>query len=314
MIAHDVLTYVSACSVGFPDEMVEITPYSYKEIDQILYNPDYIPVMREGLRPTVQSEDPRFDEDEYYADYIKYSKPINGKIPAVEVLSFYSAEPDWGMDDGLRLSPFQVLTGGSQGYRHLRYGLFGLRVGIVNKMFLYFNKLADEAFFRDDLYWGLRFSARAIHYLEDSLTPFHLKPFTESYIMKNLFSLKEIYFTTYNYHLNFERTIAYRLWRGEKELISAIQNVPPVSGKDFSREVKKCSLQIRKLFYSIFEKCEKMWGKSMSDRFVKVSRDLIAQMNPDDLTHLVVKWLSLSASAIKGYILIYVMPKVIDLL
>jgi len=314
MIAHDVLTYVSALAVGFPLEMVEITPYTYDKLDAMTFNPEYVPEMREGLRPTVSSEDPRFDEDEYYADFVKYSKPVRGKVPAVEVLSLYSAEPDWGMDDGLRLSPFQVLTGGSQGYRHLRYSLYGFRVGMVKKMIFYFNKLADEAFFRDDPYWGLRFSARAIHYLEDFLTPVHLKPFTETYILKNLFSLKGIYFTTYNYHLNFERVVAFRLWHGEKRLISAIENAPPFTGKNFQREVKKSSSQMRKLFYSIFEKCEKMWGRSMSETFLKVPVNAVQQINPHELTPLIIKWLTLSSSMIKGYILRYVMPKVIDLL
>jgi len=195
MVAHDVLTYMCARSVGFEPEMVKITQYSYGDVDKGPYNACFPPEMREGKRPTVTGADPLYDENEYYADFVRYTRPDNGYVPGLEVLALYSAEPDWGMDYDLKLSPLQKLTGGSQGYRHLRYGLFFLRAGVAHLRAVYFTEMARTAFRRDDPYWGIRFSARAIHYIEDILTPVHAKPFSEMYALKKLLCPKRLYFT-----------------------------------------------------------------------------------------------------------------------
>ncbi len=124
MIAHDVFSYVCAKGLGFFEDYIEITKNTYSNYDNDVYNREYSIEMREGKRPTFHSQDQWFDEDEYYADYVSYNNPVKGRVRAIEVLSLYSAEPDWGMDEGMKLSPLQILTGGSLGYRHLRYGLF----------------------------------------------------------------------------------------------------------------------------------------------------------------------------------------------
>lgn len=309
MIAHDVLTYLCARSVGFSEKYIKIRPYKYSEFDGGPYSRDHEEEKREGKRPAVVSTDPMYDENEYYADFVQYSDPVKGEIPAIQVLSLYSNEPDWGMDSGIRISPLQALTGGSQGYRHLRYGLFLLRAGIAQKRTLYFRNLAETAFKKDDIYWGVRFSARAIHYLEDLLTPLHTKPFTETYLLEKLFHFKDLYFITYNYHLNFERFVAYHLWHGNRHFIRAVEDAVPVGLPSLKLNILSGSRQIRSLFYPIFRECKNLWGDTMKGRFVKILKKDILEINPpSELKKSIERWLSLSASFVKGYIKEHVIP------
>ena len=306
MIAHDVLTYVCARSLGFGPEMVKITPYSYGDVDRGPYNVRSAPEMREGEKPTVTGADPFYDENEYYSDFVPYTHPENGLVPAIEVLSLYSAEPDWGMDCGLTLSPLQKLTGGSQGYRHLRYGLFLLRAGVAHRRAVYFTELARTAFLREDLYWGIRFSARAIHYIEDILTPVHAKPFSELYALKTLLCPKRLYSTAQNYHMNFEGYTAYRLWGGDPLFITAIEQARPFAISDLKKDLRAASRTIRRLFYPIFRECRRLWGGSMERGPVKLLKADLKNIRPSErFDEGVTQWLRISASFVKGYILRY---------
>jgi hypothetical protein len=306
MVAHDVLTYMSARSVGFEPEMVKITQYSYGDVDKGPYNARFTSEMREGKRPTVTASDPLYDENEYYANFVRYTRPNSVHVPGLEVLALYSAEPDWGMDFNLKLSPLQKLTGESQGYRHLRYGLFFFRAGVAHLRAVYFTELARTAFQRDDPYWGIRFSARAIHYIEDVLTPVHTKPFSEAYALKNLLFPKKLYFTAQNYHLNFEGYTAYRLWGGDHRFITAIERAEPFAIDDLKKDLLMSSRRIRRLFYPIFQECRRLWGGSMERGPVKLLEADLKNITPSErFEESVTRWLGISASFVKGYILQY---------
>ena len=78
---------------NFPE--IEVTPYTYEEIDQDEYNPEFA---------------------------IKYvDEEIGEKVKASDILIKYSDEPDWDLDTNLQLNKMQSLTGGSQGYRHMYF-------------------------------------------------------------------------------------------------------------------------------------------------------------------------------------------------
>jgi hypothetical protein len=309
MIAHDVLTYMCARSVGIGEEEILIRPYIYKDTETIPIRRDYELENREGGVPVVASDDPKYEESEYYSDFIKYSNPKNEKVPLIQVLSLYSAEPDWGMDSGLKLSPVQALTGGSQGYRHLRYGLFFFRAGVVHRMALHYFDLARIAFNRSDTYWGVRFSARAIHYIEDLLTPVHTKPFTEMFFFKKILHAKDLYFITYNYHLNFERFVTYHLWHGNGIYTGIIESAVPFESLDLKKDLLRGSRIARKHFSLIFKECKNIWGETMNDRFVKISIEDINRFQPTDgFLESILIWLEFSASFIKSYIEKFVKP------
>ncbi|MDZ4678429.1 MAG: hypothetical protein SGI74_13085 [Oligoflexia bacterium] len=135
-----------------------------------------------------------------------FSPKLNEKpgvpIKAIEILTTYSDEPDWGMDIAL-FEPDQypqlwkdeyAMMGGkkgtsSQGFRHMYWQSLTLRDPIITfklpitKTFssmgqspqraLDFVRLARRAAAKNQRYWSLRFLANALHYLEDVSQPFH---------------------------------------------------------------------------------------------------------------------------------------------
>lgn len=309
MIAHDALTALCAFALGPGNMASRITPCDHSNDDCGPYNPSWVARFREGGKPTVTSEDPNLDENEYYPDRAQYSVPNTGGVPWVEVLSLYSAEPDWGMDDCIRLSPLQRLMGGSQGYRHMRYKLFCLRVGMPQERALCFHRLADSAFKKGDIYWGVRYSARALHYIQDILSPFHTKPFPEWYLFLKLFHPRELYYTTYNYHLNFERLMGYHLWHGEPWVVNCIEDAGVRQVRSLGGDLLRVSGRVRRLSYPLFRECRRLWGRSMGSGFYKITREEIERLElPLRLTELTCRWLEIAASFVKGYIRTYVLP------
>ncbi len=307
MIAHDVVSYVCTATGGFSDKKVPVTPYTYTAFETEPLNENYIPEMREGGRPAVNSPDPDLDETDYDGGYPKYGMPVRGAVSAREVLSLYSAEPDWGMDDGLHISPFQRLTGGSQGYRHMRYGLFVFRVGKAHERAAYYTQMAEMAFERGDLYWGLRFGARALHYIQDILSPFHTKPFPECFLPSRIWKPKELYFITYNYHLNFERLVGYYLWHGGKSFIRCLDESKPVQINDLKPQLLKSVRIIRRLAPQLFRECRKLWGESMGKALYKISVDQILKTDLSPrMREYICRWLGVMSGFVRGYIERYV--------
>jgi hypothetical protein len=310
MVAHDVLTYLCAESVGFSVRPVRITPYTYSEMDRSPYNREYSIEMREGKAPAVTAEDPEYDENEYYTPFVLYEKPQAGKVSAIQVLALYSGEPDWGMDTGISLSPVQSLMGGSQGYRHLKYGLFFLRAGKALERALHFDRLSRAAFDRGDQYWGIRFAARAIHYMEDLLTPFHTKPFPELLLLRKLLDLRGLYFLTYNYHMNFERFTGYGLWHGNRDFIEPVRDAKVSALSHLHSDLQKAWRSMRNLFYLLFRECGALWREGMSEGPVKLKEEEVARINPSGRLHCGIrKWLGCAASVVKGYIAHSLIPR-----
>ncbi len=313
MIAHDVVSYACAATGGFSDIKVAVTPYKYAVLETEPLNENYTPEMREGGRAAVYSPDPDLDETDYDGGYPKYGMPVRGAVSAREVLSLYSAEPDWGMDGGLHISPLQRLTGGSQGYRHMRYGLFGFRVGKAHERAVYYMQMATEIFDRGELYWGLRLSARALHYIQDILSPFHTKPFPESFLPARIWKPKELYFITYNYHLNFERLVGYYLWHGEESFIRCLDESKPVQINDLKPQLLKNVRIIRHFAPHLFRECRKLWGESMSKALYKISVDQILKTDLSPrMREYICRWFTIMSGFVRGYIERYVAPSMKD--
>jgi len=102
------------------------------------------------------------------------SRPVSAR----QVLTAYSAEPDWGMDKGLDASWHQTLMGGmnpaqtsSQGFRHMSF-LLGAMGEAPRRAQLFFD-LGARAINRGHAYWGFRFMAWGLHFVEDMGTPVH---------------------------------------------------------------------------------------------------------------------------------------------
>lgn len=119
-----------------------------------------------------------------------YHFEFHGEAPgqtmtAKAILARYSVEPDWGFDQNLNASWQQKFMGGytglsSQAYFHMYYPSFtvhlpvpGIEMGAAPARLELFAAAARRAFERGDPYWGFRFLACALHYIEDVAQPFH---------------------------------------------------------------------------------------------------------------------------------------------
>ncbi len=120
---------------------------------------------------------------------------VNRMVSAREVLCTFSDEPDWGMDQDLFLienygygsPPFGGVSGpSSQAAFHMAFfwenpllvGLLPrLRLSFMEERIRVFLALAQLAFTHGIDYWGWRFTAWAMHYLQDLTQPYHARAF-----------------------------------------------------------------------------------------------------------------------------------------
>lgn len=171
---------------------IDVTPYRYAEDDRTPVAPDFQPI---------------------YVDRL-----IGEKTTAREILLRYVDEPDWGMDDDLEVSPFQGLSGGSKAYRHRRdYYLGGvLQLGHAHRRADHFYRMAKLAFSREDAYWGFRFLARALHYLEDMGQPLHARPFLMRQLPAAGFSVTKLKVRSTNYQNYYEAWVDEQLAKQQR--------------------------------------------------------------------------------------------------
>ena len=125
-----------------------------------------------------------------------YVPAVEGEsITGREILITFSDEPDWGMDQdlypileyGYGRAPFGKETGPSSqapfhmAFLHENFILKrivpDLRRSFMEERIRVFFALAWAAFSHRVEYWGWRFAAWAMHYLQDLTQPYHATPF-----------------------------------------------------------------------------------------------------------------------------------------
>lgn len=182
---HDLLTRHSLAQVIWLDKYDKIPVTAYKYQEKAPLNPKF---------------------------KLRYIDKHPGQFTtAREILIHYSDEPDWDMDKELNLSRFQNLMGGSQGYRHQRYNLGPFAIGDAVARCNHYYKMAEEAFKKGDRYWGFRFLARSLHYMEDLGEPLHTKPLLFGQIAEKWFVPGNFIPLATNLHLSYETYVAKHL-------------------------------------------------------------------------------------------------------
>lgn len=168
----------------------------------------------------------------YKISYLEGS--IGDKTTAKTILSIYADEPDWGMDEGLSLNSSQTLTGGSQGWRHQYFLLFGgfLRLGEAPDRAVHFYNMAVIAFKKNDFYWGFRFLARALHYLQDLTMPFHSNPGPVFILLRNILDIGGITNMVSNHHYALEDYQEYQIKKRNLLYIKALRSAEPIEIND----------------------------------------------------------------------------------
>lgn len=220
---------------------ITITEYSYSDVDTEPYNPNF------------------------QVQYI--DGEIGSKTTAIKILTTYADEPDWDMDTNLNLSKFQMLTGGSQGFRHQYYQLFFIRLGVGPHRAQYWYDLAKIAYERGDLYWTFRFLARSIHHIEDLTSPYHGIPAPAGVIFKNIFKITKFINIATNHHYNMEEYQGVQIGLKNPKWISTLKNAQPLNLKDIPSiewlgkyAAKQSKNDVRKLW----PKEEEYFGKELS--------------------------------------------------
>ncbi|MCD6552280.1 hypothetical protein [Thermotoga sp.] len=251
---HEGLTYYIVKDI-VPDELVKITPYNYQE--KRVYNLSKLVLRDVCGENTIKAWEGAITPPN--------PSPVDEKVPAWQILTVYSSEPDWGMDQGLDLSPYQFLIGNSQGVRHMKYRIMGLEFFEADKSFYYFHDLAKEAFRKGDRYWGYRFLARALHYIEDLSQPYHNKPGEIGEIFQALFD-KSIMKMLMNAHYTYDDYLAYLIYSGDEETIRTIEEAKPIFLKSewhLVQEVRKLALSY---FPKVHHEIKKVFGSKLKDR------------------------------------------------
>ncbi len=121
--------------------------------------------------------------------------PLGEQTEGKDILATYSDEPDWGMDQDLFSvedfrygpCPFGPKTGESSqapfhmAFLHestiLTWAVPGLKRSFAEERIRLFFALARLALNTGYRYWGLRFTAWGMHYLQDLTQPYHAKAF-----------------------------------------------------------------------------------------------------------------------------------------
>ena len=183
-------------------DKITVSPWTYADVDTAEVGPNFVVQYIEGKPGTVTS--------------------------AAAILTNYADEPDWKMDQDLKLSPFQALTGGSQGWRHQFYGLGWLRFGVAPSRAQYFFDLAGTAREKGDLYWAFRYLARAMHYVQDTTEPYHGVPAPVGIIFKGIGDFSALMGSATNHHYNLEEYQGAMVARSSPVFVAALRNGVPL--------------------------------------------------------------------------------------
>ena len=244
---------------------IEVTPYTYQGIDQDEYNPEFI---------------------------IKYiDEEIGEKVKASDILINYSDEPDWDLDTNLELNKLQALTGGSQGYRHMYFSVFAglLKAGEAPKRANHFFEMSKIAFGKGDNYWGFRFAARAIHYLEDISQPYHTYPAPLDVLFKKFFNVKKLTVLVTNAHYGFEDFNGYLFEHKKDEFYNLLSEVKTVKMDDVIDSAIKLSKEARKDFTPSYRETMKLFPILDNDQELLIleEQEIIRIANSPDSQELI---------------------------
>ncbi|HOT46577.1 MAG TPA: hypothetical protein PLM53_18430 [Spirochaetota bacterium] len=140
--------------------------------------------------------------------------PLHAIIEPWKVLVGYSTEPDLNLDCDLVLDKRQKLTGGSHGWRHMEFRVFGMKIGIVRESLRHHRDRARKAFNDGNDYWGWRYLSRCTHYLADMGNPFHVKALPAMYLLRHIASARDLFTTVSAVHKSYELYVERRFREG----------------------------------------------------------------------------------------------------
>ncbi len=221
--------------------------------------------------------------------------PGETQSPA-DILVGYAMEPDWGMDQNMKVSWQQKFMGGttglsSQGYFHMYYPAVTLHLpipvtsmGVAPKRAAQWRAMASRAFSAGDAYWGWRFAAWSLHYLEDVAQPYHSTQ-THRRFLRWKSPIEGTTNCTSNFHLLYETWLDRRLadelaGKADFGLKAALSDPGELKLDELEGAVKAVARKSHRTFGDLAKVCIGYFG----DRFVS---DQKQEPTPEDLDRVV---------------------------
>lgn len=304
---HDVFTFLVATSIpGFDyQRVVEIRQYTY--LEKRAYNEEMY--VTEDLILTGKARI-NIDEDLIRESGIRFlpnQVVQDGKLPVWAIFLVYACFPDNGMDFVEQSEILRSLIGDTQANRHgyLKISFFEYLEG--DKSFLHFLKISKEAFKNGDEYWGYRFLAYALHYLEDLMQPYHVRPGTVPELIRFIFDKKTRIFlrnahSTYDVYMTFLLHSSKYREEFRQMIRDAKPLILPVSDEQLIYEAIMYSYSA---FFDIHAEVKKVFGQILYERKATIQDFKRAEEKGelDRLYELTKKLASTLASLAKGVIL-----------
>jgi len=241
-----------------------------------LVGPQHIDLYKESYRefralPLLSS----YSYAERNAEYSK-KPPEDKTIEPWKILVIYTTEPDLNPDCDLKLHPFQGITGGSHGWRHMQFRVMGKRFGAAAGSVHTHMAFAEKAFQSGHDYWGWRYLSRCTHYLADLGNPFHVYAVPTSFLIKNLFSSRKLFQILSAIHQSYEIYAERRFREGFspfKEALLQGASIGQNERADVKKEVKsyrhQAATQMKSMFYFFLEE----FGQELINAFQKMDPD-----------------------------------------
>jgi len=257
---------------------ITVTAYTYHDTSP--YNPSYIIPYR--------------------------GEKIGDKIDAVTIISRYVTEPDMGMDDNINLNSMQKLTGGSSGWRHQYYILFGgtLKLGEAPKRIIHFWNLAKEAFQKNDYYWGFRFFAYSLHYLQDLTQPFHAYPMPLGNAIGNIFNIDKLIAQGENHHYTLEDYQEWQIINNNPIYIQTLKKAKPYKVENPEEAGIKAAWEARKDAGKLWEIQSKYFPGINDNKNYKAPKELFSKPSQlkEEYDKIILRNLENCAGWTKGYL------------
>ncbi len=261
-------------------DSIKITPFNYEDSDRRLA-PYYIPYKEGNIGDTTS---------------------------ALEILITYCEEPDWGLDKDIDSFLFKILGYiglDSSAWRHGYWIMGPIKLGGAPERFIYYYNMSINAFKNGDIYWGFRFLARCLHYIEDITQPQHTYPVPYKVIVQKQFNPKKIIPIVQNHHFTLERYQAYQCRVGNPKYVNILTSAKPIEPKDLKAFIVESAIKSSKKAEEIWDIQSKLYGADIDKEeefnwYPGLEQDEALKTRYDDI---ILEQLSDLASKVKGLVL-----------
>ncbi|GAI88419.1 unnamed protein product, partial [marine sediment metagenome] len=164
-----------------------------------------------------------------------------------------------------------------------------LKAGEAPKRANHFFEMSKIAFGKSDNYWGFRFTARAIHYLEDISQPYHTYPAPLDVLFKKFFNVKKLTILVTNAHYGYEDFNGYLFENKKEEFYNLLPEVKTVKMDDIVDSAIKLSKEARKDFTLSYRETMKLFPvlDNEQELLILEEQEIIRTANSSDSQELV---------------------------